>query len=91
VQSAAVPVDDVGILLGQHDRDYAERSGVALAGYFGSARELARWQSGSILLNRLIGPVPRISQHVRPELGHLSIVAGVAGVSEKNTAGIVLG
>jgi hypothetical protein len=45
---------------------------------------------GLIILNRLIGPVGRIGEHVRPVAGHLTVVTVLAGVGEKDAAGIVL-
>jgi hypothetical protein len=44
----------------------------------------------SIFINRLISPILRIGQHVGPELRHLAVVAILAGVSQKNAAGVVL-
>jgi hypothetical protein len=46
---------------------------------------------GLITFYWLIGPVGRIGEHVGPEVGHLAVVAIVASVREKDTAGIVLG
>jgi hypothetical protein len=54
------------------------------------AEELARWPLGSILVNRLISPVCRVGEHVRPVASHLVVVAIFAGVSEEDAAGMVL-
>jgi hypothetical protein len=52
------------------------------------ARSLAVLRS--IIFNRLVSPVRRIGEHVRPELGHLRVVAVLARVCEKDAARIVL-
>jgi UvrD-like helicase C-terminal domain len=47
-------------------------------------------QSGSIVVNRLIGPVARVGEHVGSVGGHLAVVAVFARVCEKDAASIVL-
>jgi len=79
------------IFLGQDDRDHAERSALAR---LANPAEHGGWpagQSGSILVNRLIGPVCRVGEHVGPVPSHLAVVAIFAGVCEKDATGIVLG
>ena len=45
---------------------------------------------GLIIVYRLIGPVRRIGEHVRPVPGHLAVMAVLTGVGEKDATGIVL-